>query len=375
MLMVKRPGQANYVECTDDWALYEGHVAEVGTRRVVVDVCTPYERLTPTSPKSFQDIFIGGAIEGQRLTLHAGCSVKPRFGGGVGYGERVAFADMANVDVSQAEMLEAVAQMFNLRIYSHAPSKSLYIEPYDDFYGVGVVDWRERQVGDAEVVAERVVDGFERYLLGYQPTDGAAATYTRGEERELGAWDYHVENYAAKRSTQSLLNPLFHPTASFAGATSSAPSAMVLTVGDRDVTDDDGFVEPRVVLYHGMVALPEAEYWPSPRGAAAYPLAAFHSEDMGMTLCFDDRDNCRGLHHYYDADLAEATTRQMLECELCLLPHEYAQLFDPNGEVTLRSHFRLEACGQNALFRLECIDSYNPNTHIARCTFARRMTD
>ena len=374
-LMVMRPGASSYVECTDDWALYEGYVSESGTRRVVLDVCTPYERVTPTSPKRFHDIAFGGAVQGQRLTLNAGCSVRPRFGGGVGYGESFTFADLANVDISQAEMLEAVAHLFNLRIYSHAPSKSLYIEPYDDFYGEGVVDWRDRQVGDAEVVTERVMEGFERYVLGYQPTDGAAATYTRGEGGELGTWDCHVENYAAKRSTQSLLNPLFHPTASFAGATSSAPSAMVLTVGDRDLLAEEGYVEPRVVLYHGMVALPEGEYWPSPSGYAAYPLAAFHSEDMAMTLCFEDRGGCTGLHHYYDADIAEATKRQMLELELRILPHEYAALFDPNSAVTLRSHFRLEACGQNSLFRLERIDSYNPQTHIARCTFARRIID
>ena len=374
-LMIKRPGELSYSEHVGDWALYEGCVSESGTRRVVLDVCTPYERLSPASPKRFNDITIGGAVEGQRLTLHAGCSITPRFGGGVGYGESVTFGDVANVDISQAEMLEAVAHLYNLRIYSHEPSKTLYVEPYDDFYGVGAVDWRDRQVGDAEVVVERVVDGFERYVLGYQPTDGAAAAYTRGEERELGTWDYHVENYAAKRSTQSLLNPLFHPTASFAGATSSAPSAMVLTVGDRDMLDDGASVEPRVVLYHGMVAIPEGEYWPSPSGYMAYPLAAFHSEEMAATLCFDDRDGCRGLHRYYDAELAEATTRQMLECDVRILPHEYAALFDPNNDVTLRSHFRLEACGQNSLFRLERIESYNPKTHVAHCLFARRMVD
>ena len=374
-LRIKRQGESSYSEYTGDWALYQGYIAESGTRRVVLDVCTPYERLSPTSPKRFNDIFFGGAVEGQQMTLHAGCSVTPRFGGGVGYGESVTFADVANVDISQAEMVEAVAHLYNLRIYSHEPTKTLYVEPYDDFYGVGVVDWRDRQVGDAEVVTERVVDGFERYVLSYQPTDGAAAAYTRGEECELGTWDYHVENYAAKRSTQSLLNPLFHPTASFAGATSSAPSAMVLTVGDRDMLDDGGCVEPRVVLYHGMVALPEGEYWPSPSGYGAYPLAAFHSEEMSASLCFDDRDGCRGLHRYYDAELAEATTRQMLECDVHILPHEYAALFDPNSEVTLRSHFRLEACGQNSLFRLERIENYNPKTHVARCIFARRMVD
>ena len=375
MLRVMRPGSGLYVEYDGDWALYEGYVEESGTRTVEVDVRTPYEKLTPSSPKRFNDIFFGGAIEGQQMTLHAGCSVTPVFGGSVGYGEELSFADVANVDISQAELLEAVAHLFNLRIYSHAPSKSLYIEPYDDFYGGGVVDWRDHQVGDGEVVTEQVVDGFERYILGYQPADGAAATYVNGGERELGTWDCHVENYAAKRSTKSLLNPLFHPTASFAGAHSSAPSAMVLTVGDRDMVADAVQLEPRVVLYHGIVSLPEGEYWPSPSERGAYPLAAFHSATMGATLDFDDRDGCEGLHRYYDVQLAEATTRQMLECDVHISPAEYAQLFDPHSAVTLRSHFRLEACGQSSLFRLERIKHYNTATHVACCIFARRMVD
>lgn len=374
-LWVRSAGSTKYVEYAGDWALYEGYVADGGSRRVVVNVRTPYETIRPSEPKRFNDICFGGAVEGQQMTLNAGCSVTPIFGGVAGYGAELKFADVANIDISQSEMLEAVAHLFNLRIYSHAPTKSLYIEPYDNFYGESVADWRDRQVGDGEVVSECVVDGFERYVLGYQPTDGAAASYTKGEESELGTWDCHVENYAAKRSTNKLLNPLFHPTASFAGATASAPSAMLLTVGDRDVLSVSDYVEPRIVYYHGVVSLPEDECWPSPSGREGYPLAAFHSREMDATLAFDDRDGCRGLHHYYDAQLAEATTRQLLECDIHLSPVEYAALFDPNSAVTLRSHFRLEACGQNSLFRLERMENYNPKTHVARCIFARRMED
>ena len=374
-LRVKPVGNKVYNEFKGDWALYEGYVSESGTRRVELNVRTPFERITPSSPKRFNDIFFGGAMPGQQMTLHAGCSVMPVFGAVAGYGEELKFSDVANVDISQADLLEAVAHLFNLRIFSHAPTKTLYIEPYDDFYGDGVADWRNRQVGDGEIIMEQVVDGFERYILGYQPADGAAATYVQGEERELGTWDCHVENNAAKRSTKSLLNPLFHPTASFAGAHSSAPSAMVLTVGDRDTLNDVKQLEPRIVLYHGMAPLPEGEYWPSPSGRSSYPLVAFHSVDMDATLAFDDRDGCRGLHHYYDTQLAEIATRQMLECDIHLSPAEYASLFDPNSGVTLRSHFRLEACGQSSLFRLERIESYNTATHVARCIFARRMVD
>ena len=375
-LWVRRSQIGKYVEYDGDWALYEGYVDESGTREVVVDVRTPFERLTPSNPKRFQDICFGGAIMGQQLTLHAGCSIEPVFGGAMGYGQVVEFADVANVDISQAQLLEALMHMFNLRIYSHAPSKTLFMEPYDDFYTGDVVDWRDRQVGDSELISERASESFMTTVLGYQPTDGAAARFTDGEDGALGTWEYHVDNYAAKRSVEQRLNPLFSPTASFDGAASSATSAQVLTVGDRDLLSEEGRVEPRVVVYHGVVSLPEHEYWPSPSGAEGYPLAAFHSAERGVSLCFEDRDGCTGLHSYYDTELRERAERQRLECDIRIAPLEYAALYDPYASgATLRSIFCLDACGQSALFRFDAIERYDPVTHVAHCVFVRRLND
>ena len=94
-----------------------------------------------------------------------------------------------------------------------------------------------------------------------------------------------------------------------------------------------------------------------------------------MTLAFDDREGCEGLHRYYDTEIAEATTRQMVECDIRLTPAEYAALSDPEGDVTLRSLFRLEVCGQNSTFRLERIEAYDTATYVAHCIFVRRMVD
>ena len=47
-------------------------------------------------------------------------------------------------DVTQAELLSSLAQMYNLRIYSHEPSRRVYVEPYDEFYQSDEVDWSEK---------------------------------------------------------------------------------------------------------------------------------------------------------------------------------------------------------------------------------------
>lgn len=369
-LYKRSAGAPFYVEYLDDWALYDGYVEDSGTQRVEFTLRTPYERCSATSPKLFDNIYFCGAAKGQRLTLHSGCSITPVFGGTVGYGERITFEDVANYDVTNSEIVDAIAQMFNLCIYTHRPSKRVFVEPYDDFFNGDIVDWRNKQRDDNATYRECVVDSFMVTELGYQPSDGAVAYCYDGAE--FGLWRHTIDSYATKQSVSSRQNQLFHPTASMQTLVGTAPSASVLVVGDRDSVDDSGYIEPRIVLYHGVKSLPNGEYWPSPYERDRYPCATFHSAEQGETLCFEDRDGVEGLHRYYDNELKEISTRQMLTTEIYLPPEQYAALLDPNSEgANIRSRFRLNIGGVSALFRLDAIESYDSAKYLARCRFQR----
>ena len=369
-LYKRSAGAPFYAEYLDDWALYDGYVEECGTQRVEFTLRTPYERCSAASPKVFDDIYFGGADKGQKLTLHSGCSITPVFGGTVGYGEQITFEDVANYDLTNAEIVDAIAQMFNLCIYTHRPSKRIFIEPYDDFFNGDIVDWRTKQRDDNATFKECVVDSFMVTELGYQPADGAVGYCYNGGE--FGTWRHIVDSYATKQSVSSRLNRLFHPTASMSTLVGTAPSASVLVVGDRDSVDDSGYIEPRIVLYHGLKSLSNGEYWPSPFERDRYPCASFHSAEQGETLCFEDRDGVEGLHRYYDRELQECATRQMLTTDIYLPPEQYVALFDPNGNgANIRSRFRLNIDGVAALFRLDAIESYDSAKYLARCRFQR----
>ena len=375
VLYYKRAGDLYYKPYMGDWALYEGYVEECGQRNVELTVRTPFELCTPTSPRQFDDITIEGAEAGQQITILPRCSITPVFSGAAGYGEELTFADVANHDISQAELIEAIGRMFNLCFYSHRPSRCLYVEPYDDFFSGEVYDWRWRQVGESLRTKECVTAAFECTTLGYQGADGAAARMVEGEDKELGTWHYLSGSYAAKHAQDSRLNPLFMPTASYGEALSMAPSAEVLTVGDRDLVVDEEYVAPRIVLYYGMQPLPVGERWPEGAGES-YPLAAFHSPAMGETLCYDDRDGCSGLHRYFDRELREATTRQWLDTKITLHPEEYVALLDPaSGGATVRSRGRLSVCGDSSRFRLGEIMAYDAEHHVATCRFQRLLED
>ena len=118
------------------------------------------------------------------------------------------------------------------------------------------------------------------------------------------------------------------------------------------------------------------ERWGYPSGLAEYPLAAFHftgdAATEGFTLCFEDRDGIRGLHHRYDRQAAQEATCQRITLSLRLAPHEFESLFTPGtGMPDLRSVFRLDTGGEEIRATLHAIESYDPQAASARCTFTR----
>lgn len=358
-----------------EWALYHGHVETTGKCYVEIDIRTPFQRYTPTSPKRFNDIFIGGGEAGQQLTLCSGCSVRPIFSGAVGYGEIVKYEDVANHDMRVEELMNAVKHMFNLRFYAHEPTKTLYIEPYDDMDDGKVVDWRSRQVAGSQRLISRITECFVDTCISYLPPDGVTQR-SAGDEQIFGEWNFHIASYAAKQGKESITSPLFMPTISLTGYSSSAPSAKVLTIGDRDVICNSDYVEPRVVVYQGAVALPAGEKWESFGKNSVYPLATFHDPDTQTSLCFEDRDGCQGLNSYYLNELREKSQRELLCCDILIDANEYAALFDPNSAgASILSRFRLDMQGASSLFKLEEVAAYNPATGIATCTFRRTLHD
>lgn len=375
-LYVKSSEDAEYQLYTGDWAIYDGFVEPTGTLDVEFTVRTPYVEYTPSSPKRFNEISFYGANEGQKITLYSGCSVRPIFGGVVGYAHNVEFKDVANHRITQQTMLEALAHMFNLCFYTHSPSRTLVIEPYDDFFSGETVDWRSRQLPANWSISEGAPQSFENVRIVYAGSDGVTTRVNEESGEELGMWQKHFEGYGTKQGVDIRRNPLFLPTVSTNGYLGSAASAEVLTVGDRDKTDESGYVEPRVVLYHGIQPLPEGESWSSERPVNGYPMATFHSAAQLQTLCFEDRDGCTGLHSYYDRELSECTLRGTLRCSVRLSVAEYAELLNPNAYgATIRSRFRLVVDGAESLFTLRNVEHYDVERGIATCLFRRCTVD
>lgn len=367
-----------WIPYNGDWALYDGHIEERGETLVELRVRAAAESCSPTSPKYFDTIYFYGAEEGQRLTLDKRCSVRPVFQASPAFGTMLRFADVAQHGARQIELLEAVAHLFNLRFYTEEATRTVWIEPYDDFYKGAEVDWRSKVDWTSPVVfTEQGPRLPEVRTWCYLAGDGAVTRYEQQEQTQLGSWSIATENGATNEGEQIRRNLLFAPTMLTQGHYRTAPSAWLLQVGDRDAVGADGEVlTPRLVRYLGLHPLAEGEQWSNPANEGGYPLAAFHfvgdEAVNGSTLCFEDRDGLEGLHRFYDRNLGHEVQGGRVSLTLRLAPHEIESLLHPaTGGPDLRSRFRLaspmgEFCGI-----LHRIEAYDPGEQTVRCTFQR----
>ena len=170
-------------------------------------------------------------------------------------GPRIAFADVAQHRIRQAELLEALAHLFNLRFYTEEATRTVWIEPEGEFFGAGPeADWSRRTDFSQSVERREIAPEIhEVRTWRYQDGDGAVTRFDAGEESPLGSWSFETGSYAALQGEKTVRNPLFAPSLNSAGHYLNAPSALILRVGDRDDAEEDGTnFTPRIVRYAGM---------------------------------------------------------------------------------------------------------------------------
>lgn len=376
-------GSGGWADYAGDWALYDGYIGETGRTTVELRVRTPAETVSADNPKTFHSIYFAGAGPGMRLTLHKECSLRPRFLPGPGFGSRIVFADVARHRVRQSELLEAAAHLFNLRFYTEEATRTVLIEPADDFAGAGAAaDWREKSdLSQPALLVDTAAEVHELRTWGYQEGDGAVRRFEARNDCRLGAWSHRTDSSAARLGEKTLLNPLFAPTLSAAGHYANAPSARIMQVGDRDAAEEEGAgFTPRIVRYRGMHPLPRGERWGYPSDGSEYPLAAFHFDGDAhaepFTLCFEDRDGARGLHRFYDRQVRQEESRGRIELALRLAPHEFEALLAPGtGAPDIRSAFCIDTGAGCVRAALRTVGDYDPEAASVRCTFDRACED
>lgn len=188
VLLCKAAGSTTYTTYTGDWALYDGYIGETGQTEVEMTVRTNPVTVTPTSPKTFSTIYFYGAEPGMKFSLSRQCTLRPDFTGAPGLNTPISFEDVARHRVRKWVVLDALRHLFNLRFYTDEETRTVYVEPADDFYRLGqTFDWSSRidrsqpiLLGDAAQDAERV------RIYKYREADGAVTRLNATLEEPFG---------------------------------------------------------------------------------------------------------------------------------------------------------------------------------------------
>ena len=362
----------------DDWALYNGYVNEKSEVDVVMDFRIAPQQVAAGESLVLDKFWFGGAEEGMKLTISTATSLRPYFTSVPGYNTRLEFKDIAPRNISQAELLTAIGEMFNLVFYSDRVRKELIIEPLEEFYAdAPIVNWSDRidQFGEV-VVLDVGVDLPQDFILAYRDTDSATQRFNSENDTTLGEWSFRNPLYGTKLSTQRVGNSLFTTTLNTDGIIASAPSALVMQVGDvgSELDEVDAPISPRIVCYKGMRPLPEGESWGTDKRATTYPYAAFLDEEIN--LCYEERNGMEGLSRHFLPMLLRRRDSQQVALDLCLTTAEIATLFTADGtNPSLRSRFRLNINGESSLFRLARVERWSSESNVVRCLFERELND
>lgn len=366
----------------NDWALYNGYIGERGETTVELRVKSAPEALAPTSPRWFNTIYFHGADAGMELTLHKECSIQPVFTSNPGFGSSISFSDIAQHQIYQIDVIEAMRQMFNLRIQTDEETKTVYIEPYDDFYDhQKLFDYTSKIDFSQNIeIADLALGIHEVREWKYRGSDGNVDRLNISLESPFGEWTTTANSYATKEGKEVNMNQLFCPTINGDDLYSNAPSAQIMKVGNRDIIETSDEVSPRIVRYCGIQPLPSDELWGHPSSKAEYPLAAFHlladANQAGFTLCFEDRDGLTGLHSYYDNQIAQEVNRQKITLHLHLEPYEMESLLTcGTASPDIQSIFKFVIENQTIYCHLHSIDDYNPKETTLKCSFIRLNND
>ena len=358
-----------------DWAIYEGHIGFIGQTTVEMTIQTPPEWVSPYGGKSFNHLYLHGAQEGQRVRLSAECRMRPIFSATPALGSKLRFEDVAAHDAQLLDVVEAVQQMYNLRILTDEAARKVYMVPRDEFYDGREYDLSDRIDLSQPIEVEDIALGERELLtLAYRTEgDGAVERFNSNAESPLGEWTTQIDSRITTRGERREFNPLFTPTLNTTPH-ASAPSAQVMQVGDRNA-DEVAKVEARVVRFEGMRALPAGERWGFPSYGAEYPFAAFHSAGE-FTLCFEDRDGVEGLHRHYDRQVEQTARCRRVRLSLRLMPEELRSLGEWEGcGMNLRSTLILNIAGQRAKYWLEAVEEYDAQSHLAVCRLVRQTND
>ncbi|MBO5656249.1 MAG: hypothetical protein J6R87_04275, partial [Rikenellaceae bacterium] len=312
------------------------------------------------------------------LRLEAGSSIRPVFYAYTVENAQVVWSDIAALDRPQVQIVDAVCEMFNLRVVEDSTRKVVRIEQADTLRSwATMTDWTQCVERNLPAVISDVALTMPRKVkLAYSGSDSTIREYNEMTGEEFGVWATEIIASRSQTPEGEVIKLPFTPSLSVDGCFGEAPAAKIIKVG-RTYADDEPSMERlnfplKVVRYFGMRELPSGQTWGWPSNGGEYPYAAFHAPQERFTLCFEDRDGVTGLNKHYTRQARLWNKAKTLSAHISLPPHKVEELLDHSTrQDTISRKFTLGWDGDSDQYTLESIEKYSPEEGVAKCRFTK----
>lgn len=301
----------------------------------------------------------------ETLALSGDTTVETYFSPQAGVGDEISSENMLALgEIKQLDIIKAVKQLFNLHLYTDTATRTVYVEPRDDFYNGPVLDWTDKIDYSKTIEMEELGgDLGNNFILTYKDGDPQVSARNESSKTKYAEFTTPILNTVSKKEDYTVANEFFTPAIIRSGGYSAAKDAALLQIGDPSDTDNespyerDMTFEPKVVRYGGLRTLPTGQQWLYPSGADnVVPAISF--QDEATNLGFDKED---GLNRYYQENIELYNHGRRLTLHLHLTPRDVEPFIILNDEKRdFRATVKLRMAGEDVLCKLEEIKDFDP---------------
>lgn len=275
-------------------------------------------------------------------------------------------------NVLQLHFIQSMKELFNLHFVTDVDARTVYIEPWEDFYTHPVEDWSDK----VDLSKDRTIlfAGSDlakliRYKYKQDPMDKFVEAYNNQNSLEYGAYEADVDNVQAKKDVEVLDNTLLAPTWMDNGARFGCGTTMFPKMwSDVSLPAKSSKFAPRILVYKGRTNLPSGETYrqntiglwqyqqdnPSNTYRTVFPKFQFYNntEANDDNLSFADNDYSYGLFNkYWRHSHAIKSDGRKVNYYIWLKDNDVAN-------VNFRAQKYIEINGNGAYFILERIENY-----------------
>ena len=267
--------------------------------------------------------------------------------------------------MTQLEFIQALKDEFNLYFYTDVGSRTVYIEPRDDFYTGETLDWSNKlDVGDKWNIsyigdnlskrisfkykkdsADKLIDEFEKSQLNVD-----------GEKYIFGSQIEEIDNVFSKDATNSFINSGFAPTIMGDDFIEGMLIPQLYSELPTNRKKTTAFAT-RILYYAGRALMPTGKTWLfEATTKTVYPNMYFYDEvnSNDNSLLFNDTSTGNGLvQKYYRNTLKIINESRVVTAMFNLDALDIANL-------DFRKIIYIETEGNGAYYYLNSINSYKP---------------